>query len=113
MSNNVKILFWIKTSRINSKGLAPLMLRITYNKQRKEFSTGFNIEPSKWDKSKYKLKLKTNEAQQINLYIDETKAKIFSLFKDMLLREDICLDNLVDSFLGRNESTITRIMLLL
>lgn len=111
MSNNVKILFWIKTSRINSKGLAPLMLRITYNKQRKEFSTGFNIEPCKWDKSKYKLKLKTNEAQQINQYIDETKAKIFSLFKDMLLREDICLDNLVDSFLGRNESTITILQL--
>ena len=47
MANNVSILFWLKTSRINKKGVAPLMLRITYNQQRKEFSTGFSIEPSK------------------------------------------------------------------
>lgn len=111
MANNVKILFWIKSNRINKKGLAPLMLRISYNKQRKEFSTGFNIEPCKWDNAKYKVKLKTGEAQQINQYIDEAKAKIFSLFKEMLLNEDICFDKLIDGFLGRNESTITLLQL--
>src|SRR5687767_30908 len=103
MANNVSILFWSKTSRINKKGVAPLMLRISYNQQRKEFSTGFSIEPTKWDSSRYKVRSKTQEAIQINQYIDETKAKILSIFKDMLLNQDISLDRLVDRFLGKDE----------
>jgi hypothetical protein len=107
MANNVSILFWLKTSRINKKGVAPLMLRISYNQQRKEFSTGFSIQPSHWDKSRYRVKAKSQEASQINQYIDETKAKILSIFKDMVLNEDISLDR----FLGKNEQTITLLQL--
>jgi integrase/recombinase XerD len=69
MANNVKILYWIKSNRINKKGVAPLMLRISHNKQRKEFSTGFCLEPSKWDSPRYRVKNKTQEASQINQYI--------------------------------------------
>jgi hypothetical protein len=111
MANNVSILFWIKTSRINKKGAAPLMLRISYNQQRNEFSTGFNLEPSKWDKSKYRVKAKTQEASQINQYIDGSKAKILSIFRDMVLNEDISLDRLVDKFLGKDEQTLTLLQL--
>lgn len=112
MANNVSILFWIKSNRINKKGVAPLMLRISYNQQRKEFSTGFSLEPSKWDKSKYKVKSKSQEAVQINQYIDETKAKILSLFREMVLDEDISLDRLTDRFLGKDEQTITLLQLI-
>lgn len=111
MANNVKILFWIKASRINRKGVAPLMLRISYNKQRKEFSTGFCLEPKKWDSSKYRVKNKSHEASQINQYIDQTRAKILSIFKDMILSEDISLDRLIDRFLGKDEQTITLLQL--
>jgi len=111
MANNVSILFWLKTSRINKKGVAPLMLRISYNQQRKEFSTGFSIQPSHWDKSRYKVKAKSQEASQINQYIDGAKAKILSIFKDMVLNEDISMDRLVDRFLGKDEQTITLLQL--
>jgi len=70
MANNVSILFWLKSGRINKKGVAPLMLRISYNQQRKEFSTGVSIDPTKWDKSRYRVKTKTQEANQINHYIN-------------------------------------------
>lgn len=112
MANNVSILFWIKSNRINKKGVAPLMLRISYNQQRKEFSTGFSLEPSKWDKTRYKVKSKSQEAVQINQYIDETKAKILSLFREMVLDEDISLDRLTDRFLGKDEQTITLLQLI-
>lgn len=111
MANNVSILFWLKVNRISKRGLAPLMLRISYNQQRKEFSTGFSIEPSKWDKSKYRVKAKSQEANQINQYIDGTKAKILSIFRDMILNEDISMDRLVDRFLGKDEQTITLLQL--
>lgn len=107
MANNVSILFWIKANRINKRGAAPLMLRISFNNQRKEFSTGFSLEPSKWDNSKYRVKAKTQEANQINQYIDEAKAKILSIFRDMVLDEDISLDRLIDRFLGKDEQTLT------
>jgi hypothetical protein len=38
-----KILFLISTTRINSKGFVPLYCRITYNQQRKQFTTGLFV----------------------------------------------------------------------
>ncbi len=88
------------------------MLRLTYNNERKEFSTGLAVDPEKWDSSKYKVKGKTEDATQTNKYIDEVKGKILSLFKDMLLDENVSLGLLVDKFLGRDEGNMSLLELI-
>lgn len=52
----MKILFLIQRSKINKKGLVPVMCRITYRKQRKEFSSGIMVQSKDWVSSERKLK---------------------------------------------------------
>ena len=83
-SNNFKILFWLFKAKTNKKGETPLYLRISYGMARKNISTGFFIQQNKWDGSKGMVRGSKPEAQQINNYISQTKAKLMELFNAML-----------------------------
>jgi len=48
----MKTLFWLYKSRLNKKGLIPVMMRITLNSNRINFPTGIEIEESFWDKDR-------------------------------------------------------------
>ena len=52
----MNILFWIFKSRINKKGLCPIMLRITLKGKRINIVTGIEIEPMLWNTDKQKVK---------------------------------------------------------
>ncbi len=54
--NNYKlsILFVLQKIKINKKGLCPIKCRITFLKNRKEFSTGIFINPDYWNSVKQK-----------------------------------------------------------
>jgi len=51
----MKILFLIQRSKINKRGLVPVMCRLTHKKQRKEFSTGIMVKPKNWIGNERKL----------------------------------------------------------
>lgn len=48
-TQSIKILFVISATRINKKGLVPLVCRITYLSRRKPFATGLFINPNNWN----------------------------------------------------------------
>ena len=52
MNTSVKLMYWLNKSKMNKKGLAPIFLRITSNKNRKEISTGIYISIRDWDSKK-------------------------------------------------------------
>ena len=54
--NNFKltVLFFLQRNRINKIGKCPIRCRITFNKTRKEFSTGIFVNPDYWDSGKQK-----------------------------------------------------------
>lgn len=106
-TNNIKILFWLHKSKLNKKGEAPLYLRLTYNNQRKNLSTGYNIFPERWDGIKGTVKGLKEDAILINAYISQTKAKVMELFNEMLKERDIDLDTLMDRFFGRDADNST------
>jgi len=101
-TNNIKILFWLHKSKLNKKGEVPLYLRLTYNNQRKNLSTGYNIFPERWDGIKGTVKGLKEDAVLINAYISQTKAKLMELFNEMLKEKDIDLNKLMDRFFGRD-----------
>ncbi len=43
--STVFIRFNLKPHDMNQKGLAPIRCRLTYNKKRKDFSTGLSVKP--------------------------------------------------------------------
>ena len=66
MNTSVKLMYWLNKSKMNKKGLAPIFLRITFNKNRKEISTGIYISIRDWDSKKTIIKGSTEDIKEIN-----------------------------------------------
>ncbi len=64
------ISFNLAINRPNKKGLNPIRYRVTYNKQRKEISTGLFVNPTHWDCKKQKL---LDSSDQERIYQHATK----------------------------------------
>ena len=71
--NKIKILFLISATRINKKGLVPLICRITYLGKRKPFSTGLFINPKNWSSAKQQAVPLNTENTQINTQLSLIK----------------------------------------
>lgn len=106
-TNNLSILFWLYKSRKTKQDEVPIYLRITYQQERKNISTGFNVHASRWDKQKGLVKGTKQDAEQINTYIGNTKGRLMELFNDMLKERDINLDILIDRFFGKDLNNMT------
>lgn len=106
-NNNLSILFWLYKSRKNKSDESPIYLRITFDGNRKNISTGFNISNERWDNKKGLVRGNKTDAIQINAYISQTKTKLMELFNQLLKEGDINLDVLIDRFFGRDINTVT------
>ena len=60
----LSIRFYIDNSKINKQGKSALKSRLTFRKQRKEFSTGQFINPTNWQ-SKQQLVKPPNQMQKL------------------------------------------------
>ena len=76
----MKILFYIRKSKINSKNLCPLTCRITVNNSRKEFSPGLFTNPDNWNASKQKAFPPTTDHNQLNTQLSLIKQEINQAF---------------------------------
>ena len=56
MKQTFTVLVYLKTSKINSKGMAPICIRVTVNGKRSEISIKQFIEPSRWNSNRQRLK---------------------------------------------------------
>lgn len=76
----IKILFVISATRINKKGLVPIVCRITYLGIRKPFATGLFIKPENWNNSLQKAIPDDTEHKQINTQMSLIKQEINQAF---------------------------------
>jgi integrase/recombinase XerD len=76
----LKILIIISTSRINKKGLAPLICRVTYKNKRKQFSTGIFINPKNWNSSKQIAEPPNKDTKIINTQLSLIKQNVSQAF---------------------------------
>ena len=77
---NIKILFIIRRNKINQQGLCPLQCRLTYNEDRKPFSTGLFVNPLYWDNKTQKAKPPNDENNFINAELSLIKNTINQAF---------------------------------
>jgi len=73
----IKIRFYIDKTKTNKTGNCPINCRITYNKNRKEFSTGIFIKPEYWD-SQHQITEPPND--YINTQLSLINSKINKVF---------------------------------
>jgi len=112
--NTFNQLFYIKKHRANSKGEAPIYLRLTVNKKRIEMSLHRYVPIELWDKKMGMANGNTREAKIINKYIFSVKVSMYEHFKN-LREQDIYLTptHIKNAYLGikKKEEKITLVKL--
>jgi len=76
----IYILFVINKRKMNSKGVCPLLCRLTYHKSRKTFSTGLFISPDYWNSKKQKVLNKTKQSEYITKQMSLIKSNLNQAF---------------------------------
>ena len=79
MNANIRILFWLCGSKLNTKGQDPIYLRLTQAGAKVQLSTGYFIEPAKWEVQKEGLKGNTEESNRVNDGLDGLRPRIFKI----------------------------------
>jgi len=105
----LSILFWLRKSAANSKGFAPLKVRLTLpNKDICDFSSGLTAEVKAWNPVKKKVSGTSADAARVNLYISRSEAKLKDIY-DSLARDDrdISAEVIKNIFLGKLQQRIT------
>jgi integrase/recombinase XerD len=101
-TDNFKILFIEGKNRKNKKNQSPLFCRITLNGNRKQISTGINIESEHWD-TKNQVILKSHKSAILyNSQLDKIKSKINSIYMILQLQENIfSIEDIHGKYLGK------------
>ena len=80
--------FVIALNRTRKDLKAPLFCRITYLKQRKQFSSGLFINPNNWNNTLQKTIISDTEHQQINTQLSLIKQEINQAFLFLQVQKD-------------------------
>jgi len=103
--NNFKltVLFFLQRNRINKIGKCPIRCRITFNKTRKEFSTGIFVNPDYWDGSKQKALPPSNENTILNNKLSLIYQQIDKAFLMLqILPNDFDVDDIYRKYKGED-----------
>ncbi|MFA6923860.1 MAG: site-specific integrase [Bacteroidales bacterium] len=102
------VLFYIKRTKTLKNGTAPILARITVNRQRAEFSLQKSIEAENWDNHKGCIKGFTKQSRDLNSYLDFVKMKLFEHKREIEEQNKILTaTELKNSYLGIEEKTRT------
>jgi site-specific recombinase XerD len=97
------VLFIIRGNRANKYG-APLILRITVNGKQRETSIHRRVPIDRWNKSTQRARGSSPELNELNLYIDNIKAKAVQAYSDLKNTEEfITVDMVMNRVLGKAE----------
>lgn len=104
MNRTLGILFYVKRTKIDKHGKAPIYLRITIDGKRAELAIKRTIEPDRWNNEAGKVKGTSEEVKSLNAYIDIVRSKVYEHHKKLLENNiHITADNLKKSILGTSE----------
>ncbi|WP_339918056.1 Arm DNA-binding domain-containing protein [Yeosuana marina] len=104
MSHSIKLLVFLKKSRLDHLGKAPIYARITIDQQRAEFSMNRKIEPDRWSSETGLAKGSSKEIQNLNRYISSVKSRVFSCQQQLIEQEEIITAvSLRNRFLGKDK----------
>lgn len=111
-SKSFSIHFWINSKKLKND-LAPLYARITVNQQRVEISLKRKVPTELWSTSKKCLLGNSKETAQVNLYLEETRVRLFQIYQDIKYKGELITSQKIKSvYCGDNQSSRTLIELI-
>lgn len=107
------VLFYLKTQKTSMQGKAPICARITVNGKRTEISVKRSVNANEWDERKGMVKGSRKETMELNMFLNQFKAKIINTYQQMLL-SDATIDGptIRDKVLGTDHLTPTLLSLI-
>ncbi len=83
-AQTISILIWAsKTQGMHESLKRMLYARVTVNGKRTEISLKREVDESQWDTIAGKVKGRTPQAQDLNIYINEVKSKLLNIYQDL------------------------------
>ncbi len=102
MNDTMSILFVIKLNKQNQKGLCPLNVRLTYHKERKEFSSGLFVNPSSWNAKKQLVTPIVSNADFLNNCLIQISQRLNNCFLSLQLNSlDFKVNDIFDKYAGK------------
>ncbi|MDR1115451.1 MAG: hypothetical protein LBL33_04780 [Tannerella sp.] len=96
-----KVLFYLKRDKQKANGSMPLFCRITVDGKETRFGMKRDIHSKFWDVKAGKALGQTGEATEINALVDNTKAAIYRVYRDLRERESsVTAEKVKNVFLG-------------
>lgn len=112
MSSSLKTYFILYKTKVNSKGLVPIIFRIKYNSQTAQISTGYSVKPKDWIQDRYMVKNTAANAAIINQHLKDLELKSSNIFSKMFHEGDVYLGNIIDKLRGKEEGPISLLNLI-
>ena len=107
-----KTIFLIQKGKCRADGKAPILARITVNKEMAHFSTKIYISPDRWLPEEYRTKGETKEEKQVNEILIDFYSTIKRKYNDMLFRGEVVTANKIkSSILCLDERSMTIVSL--
>ena len=69
MNKSFGLLFYVKRSKMNDDGFAPIYLRITIDGARTEISSKRYVKPDQWNTNRGKVTGTSEEVRSVNAYL--------------------------------------------
>lgn len=96
------VLFYIRRTKLNRNGEAPVMMRITVNSVRADVAIKRSIPPELWNSAKGKAFEKRRECKELNLYLDAVRMRVMKIQRDMEIEGiTVTAPMLLDRYLNR------------
>ncbi|MCP4884679.1 MAG: site-specific integrase, partial [Flavobacteriales bacterium] len=98
----LNIRYLVITRRLNKSGLTPIRCRLTYSKQRKDFSTGLFINPDHWDPKQQRLLDQSDQEETTNMQLSLIENKISKAFLMLQVKEEpFSVQDIYDAYKGK------------
>ena len=97
------LLFYIRRTKLNRNGEAPIMMRITVNGVRVDASVKKTILPEFWSAAKGKALEKKREYKELNLYLDSIRLRIMKIQRELEIEKvSVSANSVLDRFQGKD-----------
>lgn len=97
------LLFYIRRTKLNRNGEAPIMMRITVNGVRVDASVKKTILPEFWSAAKGKALEKKREYKELNLYLDSIRLRIMKIQRELEIEEvSVSANSVLARFQGKD-----------
>ena len=98
----LSIRYYTDNSKSNKIGKTVIKCRLTFNKKRKEFSTGLFINPKNWNSKQQLVKPPEPDAELINTQLSLIKTKINRAFLMLQVKENsFTVDDIYSLYKGK------------